>query len=156
MLCFLCMCVFCKGKEYMGLSLSYLRGISFPALHYLWSLDLDLSRQESKKVLVYSQNTLNPLHTFNLIHIFMQHYLSSLIQSFIVTNCLMVSEITSEITSPLQLRQIPQCVSISLNILRPNVAIFSIYSFIYPRLPPDFLAPTESYQRAFRAIESGP
>ena len=47
------MCVFYgKGKEYMGRGLSYLRGISFPALHYLWSLDL--SQQESKKILVYS------------------------------------------------------------------------------------------------------
>ena len=134
----------------MGRGLSYLRGISFPVLHYLWSLYL--SQQESKKVLIYYSQNISTLNILSFIHLFMQHYLSSLIQSFIVTNCLMVSEITSEITSPLQLQQIPQCVSISLNILRPNSVIFSMQctaSFIQGP-PPDFLAPTGyiSYQVA--------
>ena len=42
----------CKKKNIidMGRGLFYLRGISFPALHYLWSLTL--SQQKSQKIIV--------------------------------------------------------------------------------------------------------
>ena len=46
----------------MGHGLSYLMGISFPVLHYLWSLAL--SQKESKKVIVYLLAIKNPHSSF--------------------------------------------------------------------------------------------